>query len=603
MEADQRRGIYWKYLTLILFFITLFPGFNGEEVGEAFPLSLEEDLKWGLLCERQGRYEEARSYYEGLKEKHQNDPNLFEPLRKVYLKLGLFKELENLAKSYLSQQPTQAKFRAALGEAYLKQGKTKEAKREWESLLSDSPLEDSYQLVASLYEVNGMAEEAVGVYLQGRKRFKDETVFSLELANLYENDLDYEKAINEYLRYLQRYPKQVTWTEQQIRRICKSEGLELGIKALKAAITRAPKRGDLHKICGDLYLQNKDYESALKEYEKIEEFKGETFLLEFGKTCEEESLFEVALRAYEMLGKTASKNLSLALRIGYCQKKMGLYKEALETYKKIFTRYPEAKEAQEARYQTGEVYFEQNKLEEAIFHYENLVKLYPQSSYYFEAGQRIAECYWLRGEIAKAKEKLKKLGKEKISPAIQERILFKLAEITFMDGDFREALELYQNLIREFPEGLYLNDSLERIVFLEENLPYGEEPLKKYVQTLFLIEAHKLEEALLKLRMNITNFPSHPIVDDCWLQIGFLLTKEGKFYQGIEAYRNLIKENPESELCPEAQRRIGEIYAEELKDPKKASEEFELIILQYPHSLLVEGVRRRIGELKGLVQK
>ncbi len=67
----------------------------------------------------------------------------------------------------------------------------------------------------------------------------------------------------------------------------------------------------------------------------------------------------------------------------------------------------------------------------------------------------------------------------------------------------------------------------------------------------------------------------------------------------IRAYRELIKEYPNSKNCPKAQFMIGYVYAEELADTGKAIDAFEEFIRKYPDNGLKTSADFMVKNLKG----
>jgi len=82
------------------------------------------------------------------------------------------------------------------------------------------------------------------------------------------------------------------------------------------------------------------------------------------------------------------------------------------------------------------------------------------------------------------------------------------------------------------------------------------------------------------------------------LMIGETELKNGNFMEAMLAYPLLISTYPYSKICEFAQKSIAEIYETKLSQREQAIKEYELMLTQYPESLLIETVRNRIRDLE-----
>ena len=176
-----------------------------------------------------------------------------------------------------------------------------------------------------------------------------------------------------------------------------------------------------------------------------------------------------------------------------------------------------------------------------------------------------------------------------------------LVELT--EGKFDEAQKRI-NLILEkanqqgAPSDLtQVNDALEWSLLLNENSK-NEDTFKLYTQTILLERRHELQKAIDLLEIIVTEHPKDPIADDAVLKQADYFQKLGEFLNSINSYQILIKNYPQSYFCDLAKMEIGKIYEKDLVQTEKALREYESFLSEYPRSMYIEEVRRRIRELE-----
>ena len=100
--------------------------------------------------------------------------------------------------------------------------------------------------------------------------------------------------------------------------------------------------------------------------------------------------------------------------------------------------------------------------------------------------------------------------------------------------------------------------------------------------------------------MNVAeSYPQTNIAPQARFQHSNLIRKTGDFLSAIMGFQALIGQYPDNSLCDLALFEIGTIYENDLKDTSKAIENYETILVNYPMSMLVENVRKKIRSLEG----
>ena len=95
-----------------------------------------------------------------------------------------------------------------------------------------------------------------------------------------------------------------------------------------------------------------------------------------------------------------------------------------------------------------------------------------------------------------------------------------------------------------------------------------------------------------------THTMSHPLLDEVLLQKARIRMKQGRYAEAEELLAQLVNFYPTDILADDALMMQAELLENELKNPDKARECYEKLILDYSSSQYVERARKRYNELK-----
>lgn len=557
----------------------------GTALGQA---DLSRRLNMARSLVRQRRVEEAVKVYEELYRDYPDNLRIHQNLSNTYLATKRYDELIQISQEALKDNPGNLIMLRYLGRAYLGKGERKKGMEVVEKMIALNPEgRGNYQIAASLLVSSKNFDEAIDLYLKGRRALGDEILFAGELAFAYQLKGDYESAASELLSLLKANPRQALWVERQIKAMLKKGDPAKIVRVLeKESLKDVPPQ--FHKILGDIYLSQGEYEAASKEYESSG---GVDALVQLGKRAEEEGLYQVAVTTYQRALQTSKDPRVVSeasLRIGISLRRLGRFEEALESFELTASRYPQVRG--EALYEIGEMWLEDlEEPKKAVPRFEELFKR-PGEKLGAEAGLSLVDCWLKLGELGKAEGVCHKL-----SPLKPDMATFLLAEIQYYRGEFEEAVRLYREVVEQHKGSEVVNDALERILLVGES---GGDELKDYAKAELLGAQGRFNEGLDLLRTVIRRDPS--LAPRATFLIGNLLKEKGEPHQAIGAYEDLINNYPDSPLCPYAKLEIGEIYATRLKARDRGIEELESLLVEYPSSPLCDLVRDRIEELKGL---
>jgi len=591
---------------LVSLILSLLAGFVGPVHAQAKD-EVRRSLDQARNLERLSKYEEALQIHMRLFAANPDNKQALDGIERDLLQLKRYDELKDILGERLQARPDDASVVEKLGMAEYKSGDEAKARQMWQTIIERNPdRQDSYMAVARQYLYNGLVDDAAVVYLAGRKRLGDANLFARELANLYSSQARYGEATAEYVLLLED-AKQYSYVESMIGRFKRTaESDNQVLQALRDAVGKNPDNAQLRRLLGGHCLRTEHPDEALEQFSRVEELEGTNgaALLDFGDWSNREGFPSTALKAYERLlelfpesplGPKAYQGLGQSLE------KMGLHQEAIAAFRILASRYARSREADYALFEIGKIYLHRlANPDSALDAFHGLTAgSGRQSRYASEAKSLIAECYFVKGDLVGAEQQYEQLRQETAdTPELAQEAAFRVAEMRYFRGDFDGALQELETLTKGSPSGVFVNDALDLMVFIEEHRSFGDDALKAFAIASVLERQGKAGEAITAFQRLPTYYPQSLLGDDALLRIGGLYKIQGDFSRALEAYRSILSQYPDSDQGDEVQRRTGEIYEEDLQDIPKAIEAYEQMLSSYPKSLLFDPVRKRVRELQ-----
>ena len=138
--------------------------------------------------------------------------------------------------------------------------------------------------------------------------------------------------------------------------------------------------------------------------------------------------------------------------IGWVRFQQKRYDESIDNFNFLIDAYPNSGFIAKTHYAIGDAYYNQSKFENAIKAYRKVVEFFPSSSLAPESLNSIKQCLLLLGREQEALEIIDAYtGKNDDSPFVYD-FRFDKAKIQRESGQFKEAINEYQSLIKKFPK-------------------------------------------------------------------------------------------------------------------------------------------------------
>ncbi len=227
-------------------------------------------------------------------------------------------------------------------------------------------------------------------------------------------------------------------------------------------------------------------------------------------------------------------------------------RDAIETYRKILTNYPNYERNDQVLYQMSRAYDEIGEVDEAMTVMDRLVAEYPHSKYLDEVFFRRGEYYFVRKKYTDAEAAYGSIVQMGDSSYYYELALYKLGWSLYKQQFYDEALHNY-------------------IAMLDHRESVGYD----FDQVTEEDDEHRVADTFRVISLSFSNLGGPEVVDEYFLMIGKrsyadkIYGNLGEFYFGkrryddaASVYKSFIASNPFHKVSPHFSMRIVEIFGE-----------------------------------------
>lgn len=558
--------------------------------------------------QRNNQHENAIRILAQLYKNHPGSPRYYQALLTSYLKLSRFDAATTLVQQQRVAQPGNPHYEIDYGNVLYKAGQTDEARRIWrETLKKFRNNVGIYTTLANVYAENRMYGDAAKMYREAYKKNPDKAYLLQNLADFYRRRLQYQRALRTYLEYVKKHPKSY---QNAIRSVLSFQLEKTQVDSLSNILDSARKGSpgslEIQILAAKFYQKHQRYDQALKIIEKLENSKTRgQHLAEFARAVQADSLYELALRAYQrIIDKFSGSNYVLSAYLGAATCNLEIAKQrneqkfarqAIEMIEKVRQKYPAHPQLAKLSLLEGDIY------RQFFFDIDRATQIYLQVAEKYRKKTAIHETallnagmsYIIRGDLANAKVVLEKVtGKQK------PNALFYLAKIAFYQSDFAKAREISDEILQiQGYAGRTTNDALALQALLN-NESSAPDALKNYAAADLLLFQQKKSQAINKLQSALDAGPPPYFRIKILFEAARLAAEIGKYPEAL-AFCNQAIQDPALQLyADEALFIMAGIVDHKLKDFAKASELYDQVLADFPESQFVNPARERLKTLR-----
>ncbi|QMU31165.1 tetratricopeptide repeat protein [Adhaeribacter radiodurans] len=561
-------------------------------------------------------YDKASSIYSKLASNNQQFTAIYPDYLKTLTALKNYKEAEKLVKKAIKRNPEISAFTIDLGVVQLASGDKRGAEKTFDKAI-DQAKPNTILPVAQAFEQNRLYDYAEKTYLQGRKLSKKETDYTGQLMQLYSYQRQSEKLISEILNIVKENPEQLLLAQNMLQNSLREEKeFEALERILLTNVQQNPDKNVYSELLIWVYTQRKDFFSALvqaKSLDKRTKGGGEK-VMELGAISLKNKDYESAIEAYSYV----VKEYRTSPYYGYARERLIKAREEqvrntfpvdLAKIRTLIGDYQNLLDELGKNGRTAEVMknmaslhaFYLDEKDKAIALLQEVINT-PRvnQDLIAEAKISLGDIYLLRGEPWEATLLYSQVEKSHKETPIGHEAKLRNAKLNYYKGDFQLAQE-HLDILKLATSREIANDAMDLSLLITDNtgLDSSTAALKEYAATELLIFQNKLPEAQQQLDDILRKYPQHSLSDDIFFLKAKVFLKTGNYQDAIQ---NLTKitDNPQYDiLSDDALFLLATIYEEQVKDPEKAKQLYNDLIVKYPGSIYTVDARKRFRKLRG----
>lgn len=565
-----------------------------------------------------GEKQRALTMYESLAKKSENVSAIHDNYLNLMLDLGQYKDAENYVERQVKRNEDRLNYRLDLGLVYLRAGDEQKADRYFKSYIKTTS-QDMYRIraVSDYLVSHNLAEYASLALLEARGTLHNNTLFTLELANLYRLQGKREEMVDEYLNYVTQTPANIGYVKNLLQiLLSKPEELESLEKLLYERVQQNPGSEVFADLLIWVNLQQKNFYGAFiqsRAYDK-------RFRKDIPKTLE---IAQIALnnQDYDNADKSFSyviKEYSgtenyLPARLGQIKAREAKVKRhfpvnrdsiryLLGEYESFIGKYPENQNAHEAQLSEASLFaYYLDEKDSAVSKLNSLI-VNPRASLQLKARAKLelGDIYLLKEESWESTLLYSQVERMQKDAPIGYEAKLRNAKLSYYKGDFKLSQE-HLDILKQATTREIANDAMELSMRINENIALDSvgEALKIYALAELDLVQNKIESAIARLQLIKTQFPTHTLKDDVyWLEAN-LEMKRGNFEKAVSLLQSVLDEFPEDILADDAYFLQADIYEHQLKQKDKAGEIYREFLNKFPGSVYVAEARKRFRALRG----
>ena len=567
--------------------------------------------------ESTGEFDKAAVYYE---KQYNIDPfGTYEPYLKCLKQIKDYKEAEKLIKKQAKRGAGAGKYNVDLGLLYEMEGDTDKAKKQFETAIKNlHPDAGDIYAVANTFIMNGKPDLALETFLKGRSLVPDNN-FGFDIAELYGRKGETQKMIDEYLDIMTEntlFQANVQSVLQyKLSQDSDSNLANLLRMSLLRKIQREPSQLIYNEFLYWLFMQEKDFESALIQAKALDKKTGDTGnrIYSLGEICISNQAWTVAEKCFDyIVAKGSNHPLYIRAKIAMLSAAFEKTTESHYTQAELLTlekQFTEALQALGKNSITAPLMVQQAQLEafyldkvaEGRKILEEVIAMPALSpNYIAEVKLALGDIMILDGDLWEASLTYSQVDKDFKHDAIGREAKFRNARLSYYLGEFEWA-EAQLNVLKQATSQLISNDALDLALLISDNIGDDSitEPLQIYSRAELLAFQHKNDLALQTLDSILVLYPGRKITANVWFKKAGIYITKGDFDSAIMLYSDIVKNYADGVLADDALFRIGSIYENNLKDIEKAKSTYEQFIDKYPSSVFIAEARRHYRLLRG----
>ena len=591
-----------------------------------------------LFMERRGDLDNAKIVYQSLLDKNPNNRQAYQRLKDIFKRTEELSKASTLIENWINMHPNDLQSHIELGEILYLSNDELNADKVW------ARFEDAYgknqtiyRMLLHTYSRYSLTQKMKELVNRGREKLNKEDLLSLDLANYYYSRQTYDLCIDELLLYIKSNPSYDKIVMDKILLI--SDDPENYLLIEKKLVSNLNENNfQIHSLLAGYYFKTEKYKEALNIHRLMGLQNNSDFKrwLSLAENLKKEKQYGLSIDSYQIilnieselpssiigdallgLGQTYESQLlendfqdrlvnfypNNIFFINHIQK---IQKDSLKSiestfnlYQRILQELPTSTFSSKAHYRLGELQLKiMHNFEGARKSYFSALKAEPNNNLQNNIILKIGDTYLAEGNLINAKKHNEQYYQKNQSKNNINSFIMKNIHLTFLSGKIDTTKILLDSvIINTSPSDKYFNDLMELQDIIAQHFSYGNKDDKAafiyYVKAEKYLQEFKLIEAAEMLSFIRETYPNTSITPTVMLRECLLRMATNDIILSL----NIAKLLEETSLAPEGITAQGEIYEKVYKDAEKAIDLYNLLLEEYPMSMLAEPVRIRIRKL------
>lgn len=466
-----------------------------------------------------GEKEKALAMYVTLAKNVDNIPAIHNNYLSLLLDMSKYKDAEDYVERVIRKVDDRVSYRVDLGVVYLRSGDVPKADKYFRSLIKGS-VQDVYRTksISDFLAAHDLPEYAVLALQELRRAMNNQSVFTLEMANLYRMQGKRDEMVQEYLNYITQTPSNINYVKNLLQLfLSKPDELETLERMLYDKVQESPDSEVFADLLVWVNLQQKNFYGAFIQARAFDK----RFKKENSKSLE---IAQIALNNKDY--DTADKSFAFVIKEypntdNYLPARLGLIRAREAKVKRKFPVNRDSVRYLTREYQSFIARYSDNSnsyeaiLNEALLHAYYLdekdsavTKLnglasHPRVPAYLRARAKLelGDIYLLKEEPWEATLLYSQVEKNQRDAPLGYEAKLRNAKLSYYKGDFRLAQE-HLDILKQATTREIANDAMELSMRIKENIVSDSNgtALRQYAAIELLLLQNKTDLALLKLK-------------------------------------------------------------------------------------------------------
>ena len=579
----------------------------------------QQDLQLANHYFNNGEYDKSAEIYEQLFTKEPNDFN-YHRLTECLIRQKQYSEAEKVVKKRLKQRPDDASIYVDWGWIAENNSKRKQAEKYYSTAIEKAGYNKSIiDKVAEAFENIGHPQQAIQTYKTAGERLRNPYAYTFEMAQLYEKNGDYQKMVELYFAYLEKYPFASGQIQLVLQQQAQGDNTEFD-RCLKNTIARHiadnPQNQTYHDMMIWFSLQKKDFEFAMDQAKAIDSRFADdhgTQVFRVAAIASSNQAYTTAINGYDYLLKKGTDNDY------YFDSYVGLLSAKYEQISKQYSPTPKQINALVSDYEMAIAKLGSNSQTVPLLrNYAQLLVMYKNNSAQAtdilynildmpsvtplqkaETKLQLGDILLFNGSVWEASLLYMQVEKDFKNDQIGSLAKYKNAQLSYYNADFQWA-KTQLDVLRASTSKPIANDAMQLSLLISDNMDDDSTytMLTYFAKGDMMLYQKKYDDACRYYDSVCVRNLSHPLFDEILMRKAQIALQQASYAQADSLLSTLVRQYPYDILADDALFLLATLNEKQFGDTAKAVEYYEKIILDYPASLYVAESRKRYNLLK-----